>query len=41
MALLVERIDITTTGLDLKLRAEGLPGLAREILAKPKMDNAA
>ncbi len=39
--LLVERIDITTTGLDLKLRVDGLPSLAREMMAKPKMENAA
>ena len=35
VALLVERIDITATGLDLKLRADGLPGLAREVMAPP------
>ncbi len=41
VALLVERIDITTTGLDIKLRADGLPGLARELMATRKMDTAA
>ncbi len=39
--LLVERIDITTGGLDLKLRAEGLPGLAREMMATRKLGAAA
>ncbi len=41
MALLVERIDITTSGLDVRLRVDGLPGLAREMLATRKMDTAA
>ena len=33
MALLVERIDIGTEGLDIRLRIDGLRSLAREMLA--------
>lgn len=33
VALLVERIDIDTEGLDIRLRLDGLRGLAREMLA--------
>ena len=33
VALLVERIDIGTEGLDIRLRVDGLRGLAREMLA--------
>lgn len=32
-ALLVERVDIGTDGLSVRLRVDGLSGLAREILA--------
>jgi hypothetical protein len=31
--LLVERVDVRTDGLDLRLRIDGLTGLAREMLA--------
>ncbi len=41
MALLVERIDITATGLDIKLRVDGLPGLACEVMATRKLEAAA
>ncbi|MDT1064639.1 recombinase family protein [Paracoccus sp. CPCC 101403] len=34
VALLVERIDLGEEGLSLRLRTEGLPGLAREMLAR-------
>ena len=33
VALLVERIDIGTEGLDVRLRVDGLTGLAHEMLA--------
>ncbi len=33
VALLVERIDIGTEGLDIRLRVDGLHGLAREMMA--------
>jgi site-specific DNA recombinase len=33
VALLVERIDIGTEGLDVRLRIDGLVGLAREMTA--------
>jgi len=33
VALLVERVDIGTDGLNVRLRLDGLDGLAREILA--------
>jgi site-specific DNA recombinase len=33
VALLVERVDIGTDGLDVRLRVDGLSGLAREMLA--------
>ena len=33
VALLVERVDIGTEGLDVRLRVDGLSGLAREMLA--------
>lgn len=33
MALLVERVDIGTDGLTVRLRIDGLDGLAREMLA--------
>ena len=33
MALLVERVDIGTDGLNFRLHLEGLGGLAREMLA--------
>ncbi len=39
--LLVERIDISTTGLDIRFRADGLPGLVREVLSARKLDDAA
>ncbi len=41
VALLVERIDITASGLDVRLRVDGLPGLSREMLATRKIDTAA
>ena len=33
MALLVERVDIGTDGLNVRLRVDGLSSLAREMLA--------
>lgn len=33
MALLVERVDIGVEGLNVRLRVDGLGGLAREMLA--------
>jgi hypothetical protein len=33
LALLVERVDIGTDGLNVRLRIDGLGGLAREMLA--------
>ncbi len=33
VALLVERVDIGTDGLDIRLRVDGLTGLAREMMA--------
>jgi len=33
VALLVERVDIATDGLNVRLRVDGLMGLAREVLA--------
>ena len=33
VALLIERVDIGTDGLNVRLRADGLRGLAREMLA--------
>ncbi len=39
--LLVDRIDIGTTGLDIRFRADGLPGFAREVLSARKLDDAA
>jgi hypothetical protein len=39
--LLVERIEITASGLDIRIKVDGLPGLAREMMARPKMDTAA
>ena len=33
VALLVERVDIGTDGLNVRLRVDGLSGLAREMLA--------
>ncbi|KIT16613.1 hypothetical protein jaqu_16370 [Jannaschia aquimarina] len=33
VALLVERVDISTDGLNVRLRVDGLSGLAREMLA--------
>ena len=33
VALLVERVDISTDGLNVRLRVDGLGGLAREMLA--------
>ena len=33
MALLVERVEIGTDGLNVSLRVDGLSGLARELLA--------
>ena len=33
VALLVERVDIGTEGLDIRLRVDGLSGLAREMMA--------
>lgn len=33
MALLVERVDICTNGLNVRLRVDGLSGLAHEMLA--------
>ena len=39
--LLVERIDITTSGLNVRFRANGLPSLAREVMTTPKMEVAA
>ena len=33
VTLLVERVDIGTDGFDLRLRLDGLAGLAREMLA--------
>ncbi len=41
VALLVERIDITASGLDIRLRVDGIPGLAREVMSTRKMDTAA
>ena len=40
VALLVERIDIGTEGLNMQLRVDGLIGLTREMLAG-EMDRAA
>ena len=33
MALLIERVDIGTEGLNVRLRVDGLDGLAHEVLA--------
>ena len=40
MALLVERVDIGTDGLNVRLRVEGLGGLAHEMLADDVGDAA-
>jgi hypothetical protein len=39
--LLVERIDITASGLRVRFRADSLPGLAREIITTPGMEAVA
>ena len=39
--LLVERIDITASGLDVRLSVDGLPSFVREMMAKPKLEAAA
>ena len=39
--LLVERIDITASGLNVRFRANGLPSLAREVMTTPQMEATA